>query len=101
MGKWITAGICVALLASCGGDEETTTGGTDDAKVVYLMLLAGPYSIAIPGVVVAGVIVNLASGGMPGPASATVKTTWAPERRALMVTTASCGEKPTAFASRL
>ncbi|HWM07765.1 MAG TPA: ABC transporter substrate-binding protein [Solirubrobacteraceae bacterium] len=41
MGKWITAGICVALLASCGGDEETTTGGTDEAKVVDVAAMDG------------------------------------------------------------
>jgi multiple sugar transport system substrate-binding protein len=42
MGKWIMAGICVALLASCGGDEdETTTGGTDGAKVVDVAAMDG------------------------------------------------------------
>src|SRR6185369_7180888 len=44
---------------------------------------------------------SLTSDGMPGPESVTAKTTRCSLRRALMVTVASCGEKPTALASRL
>src|SRR5262249_47528530 len=41
------------------------------------------------------------SAGIPGPESVTVKTTLRSVRRALMLTLVSCGEKPTALASRL
>src|SRR5262249_15482385 len=43
---------------------------------------------------------SLTSGGMPGPESVTVKITLRSVRRALTNTVASCGEKPTALASR-
>src|SRR3954447_1388861 len=44
---------------------------------------------------------SLTSAGMPGPESVTAKTTLCAARLALIVTAASCGEKPTALASRL
>src|SRR6185369_3976827 len=44
---------------------------------------------------------SFTSAGMPGPESLTVKITRCSVRRALIVTAASCGENPTALASRL
>src|SRR5262249_52412194 len=44
---------------------------------------------------------SFTSAGMPGPRSLTAKITRCSVRRALIVTAASCGENPTALASRL
>jgi multiple sugar transport system substrate-binding protein len=41
MGKWIAAGICIALLASCGGDDEATTGEAGGAKVIDVAAMDG------------------------------------------------------------
>jgi multiple sugar transport system substrate-binding protein len=41
MGRWIVAAMCVALLASCGGEDDETTSGTDGAKVIDVAAMDG------------------------------------------------------------